>query len=266
MAHRDHRPERRYKNFIHNAKNRNLIVDLTYAEYKEITEGAACTFCGQDIISRGHGLDRIDNNQGYIISNVVPCCLYCNQLRSHLLTATETKKIVDFLKILRQTDDVWSNQRKQKQERKQRRKEDMAFKSISNSGVEFKKLTDLKVGEAVTGYLLGIEKSTKLENAQNMFMKIGDAKVGYGVVGNIKYLIADGKLTIGANTRITRLENIKIKGKQSSNFNVEQDTDDVYLTPGVNTLASATASSTTISEKIAAMKAGGGTSAVPSSK
>ncbi len=38
-----------------------------------------CHYCGSDISTIG--LDRIDNNKGYELSNVVPCCDRCNRMK-----------------------------------------------------------------------------------------------------------------------------------------------------------------------------------------
>jgi deferrochelatase/peroxidase EfeB len=31
-----------------------------------------------------NGLDRVDNNRGYVFSNVVSCCFKCNQMKGKL--------------------------------------------------------------------------------------------------------------------------------------------------------------------------------------
>lgn len=134
----------------------------------------------------------------------------------------------------------------------------MAFKTVGQGGITFKKLTELAVGDSVTGYLLGIDESTKIEGAQNLRLRVDGATVSYSVAGNIKYMIRDGELVIGQNTRITRLEDRKIKGKKASNFSVEQDADDVV--EGSTASASvASAAKTSIAEKIKGLKTNGNT-------
>jgi hypothetical protein len=135
----------------------------------------------------------------------------------------------------------------------------MAFKSVGNSGLTFKKLTDLETGESVTGYLLGIDESTKIEGAYNLRLRVDGTTISYSVAGNIKYMIKDGLLTIGQNTQITRLEDTKVKGKKASKFDVQQDAAD---TIAVNEAASSTASSSKpasssagITDKIKSLKA-----------
>lgn len=134
----------------------------------------------------------------------------------------------------------------------------MAFKSVGNSGLTFKKLTDLETGESVTGYLLGIDESTKIEGAYNLRLRVDGVTISYSVAGNIKYMIKDGLLSLGQNTQITRLEDTKIKGKKASKFDVQQDAAD---TIAVNEAASNAAptktasSSAGIADKIKSLKA-----------
>lgn len=35
------------------------------------------------VIGRYQGIDRVDNNKGYISGNIVPCCKYCNSFKSN---------------------------------------------------------------------------------------------------------------------------------------------------------------------------------------
>lgn len=71
-----------------NAKNKGYEFKLTSEEMIEIFQ-MNCFYCGSEpknVYSRpkmnGHfihnGIDRKDNNIGYIIENVVPCCTQCN--------------------------------------------------------------------------------------------------------------------------------------------------------------------------------------------
>ena len=82
------------------AKNRGLSWELTRAEYEEL-RSRPCFYCGGDLPPAGVGLDRKDSNEGYILSNVLPCCGPCNALRQDLLTIEETKKLVALLKQIR---------------------------------------------------------------------------------------------------------------------------------------------------------------------
>ncbi len=76
------------------AKQRNLIWDLTEEQFKELTS-SLCHYCGvlpkqktHVLTSNGeytyNGIDRIDNKQGYILENVVPCCGICNRMKMTL--------------------------------------------------------------------------------------------------------------------------------------------------------------------------------------
>jgi len=38
-----------------------------------------CFYCGQKNDTKG--LDRVDNNKGYLIENVVSCCQQCNLMK-----------------------------------------------------------------------------------------------------------------------------------------------------------------------------------------
>ena len=137
----------------------------------------------------------------------------------------------------------------------------MAFQNVNEQG-KFKKLTELAEGESLTGYFLGSKASTSIEGAVSLIMLIGDEKFFVSAAGNVKYMLADGKLTAGQNTRITRIEDRKVKGKKSTQFTVEQDPEDTVPGPfsvGTAPTTSKPAVSSSVADKIAAMKAGGAT-------
>lgn len=76
--------------------------NLTFEEYKDLIS-KPCTYCEKDISQeKGCGLDRLDNNMGYNINNVVPCCKACNSARNTHFTAEEwligVKAILEFRK------------------------------------------------------------------------------------------------------------------------------------------------------------------------
>ena len=82
------------KSYKRHAKDRSLKFELTEGQFSEITK-KDCHYCGAEpnnISKRkrsyGHyvynGIDRVDNNKGYILNNVVPCCKICNHYKSDL--------------------------------------------------------------------------------------------------------------------------------------------------------------------------------------
>ena len=72
-----------YKN---NAKKRKLKFNLTLKEFKSIISNN-CYYCNSPPITKVvrnridllyNGVDRVNNDKGYIKNNVVPCCTLCN--------------------------------------------------------------------------------------------------------------------------------------------------------------------------------------------
>ena len=88
-------PEQRYVKAKYDAKRRSSGAkefSLTYESYLDII-CRRCTYCNGDISQEaGSGLDRIDNEQGYIPGNVNPCCASCNRRRAKTMSAEEFKK------------------------------------------------------------------------------------------------------------------------------------------------------------------------------
>jgi len=69
---------------------------LTEEQYCSLIKNP-CHYCGQQLPSTGRGLDRIDNNLGYAINNVLPSCAQCNQTRNRFYTVEETKVMINAL-------------------------------------------------------------------------------------------------------------------------------------------------------------------------
>jgi len=75
-----------------NAQKRNLLWELSDEQVKDITS-KSCFYCdaepkneikahvGENGRYLYNGIDRLDNNAGYTINNVVPCCYRCNILK-----------------------------------------------------------------------------------------------------------------------------------------------------------------------------------------
>lgn len=81
------------KSYKYGAKKRNHDFLLTDDEFYKLVK-MNCHYCGCEpkSIYRGkeifgeyvyNGLDRIDNNKGYALDNVVPCCRECNFGKGH---------------------------------------------------------------------------------------------------------------------------------------------------------------------------------------
>lgn len=73
---------------------RNKYFELTLEDIKELVF-KECTYCGLKSSNRTlseskkykleyNGLDRVDSSIGYIRSNVVPCCTWCNKAKSSM--------------------------------------------------------------------------------------------------------------------------------------------------------------------------------------
>lgn len=73
------------------ARRRGIEWNLTEKQFADITQ-KDCYYCGakpNNMIKSIHcngdyiynGIDRVDNNKGYTINNVVPCCFKCNRAK-----------------------------------------------------------------------------------------------------------------------------------------------------------------------------------------
>lgn len=72
----------RYIELRGTSKHRHISFDLTFNQYTNIIKNP-CYYCGIEvIIKKGSGIDRVDNNIGYTISNSVSCCTWCNRMKS----------------------------------------------------------------------------------------------------------------------------------------------------------------------------------------
>jgi len=87
-----------YKSYKRGAKQRGLEFKLTKEEFLELATGN-CNYCGsfpnkfrkKRNINKGdipefyhNGVDRVDNEIGYYMSNCVSCCTNCNRMKRSL--------------------------------------------------------------------------------------------------------------------------------------------------------------------------------------
>ena len=64
-----------------NAYTRGILFTLSEADFERLII-QSCIYCGFHSASRLNGIDRIDNNKGYILSNCIPCCKMCNVIKN----------------------------------------------------------------------------------------------------------------------------------------------------------------------------------------
>ena len=68
----------RYSRYQYNAKKRGYLFNIKYDEFIKIIS-LQCNYCNED----GGGVDRVDNDIGYILNNCVPCCKTCNWMKTN---------------------------------------------------------------------------------------------------------------------------------------------------------------------------------------
>ncbi len=90
-----------YNTIIRHARKRGIDEILSYDEFVLLTEITECYYCNKPIIWIKYGagglkekrmmynLDRVDNNKGYSLNNVVVCCGECNRGKGNQYTQGE---------------------------------------------------------------------------------------------------------------------------------------------------------------------------------
>lgn len=68
-------PEYKFKKTIKDSIRRKRKFNLTFEEYMTFWQ-KPCSYCNNQIDTIG--LDRVDNNKGYQLDNIVSCCSNCN--------------------------------------------------------------------------------------------------------------------------------------------------------------------------------------------
>ena len=71
----------KYTHYKCSARGRNIIFLLTKDEFKSIWN-KPCFYCTSH--ENINGIDRIDNTQGYFLTNCTPCCVICNKMKGKL--------------------------------------------------------------------------------------------------------------------------------------------------------------------------------------
>jgi hypothetical protein len=82
------------------AARRNINWGLSESEFWQIVS-RSCTYCGFALPQVGSGIDRIDNNKGYVVNNCVPCCTECNKTKGTYFTYDEMLQIGNVIHIIK---------------------------------------------------------------------------------------------------------------------------------------------------------------------
>lgn len=82
-----------YRRYKYHAKNKNLKFELSKEQFRNLTS-KDCFYCNSkpntssNIHKKRHngvyvynGIDRKNNNKGYVKNNCVPCCEVCNRMK-----------------------------------------------------------------------------------------------------------------------------------------------------------------------------------------
>jgi len=78
----EHKTERAYSAYKRVAKLKQREFSLSLEEFKVFIFNS-CYYCGA-LPNPKNGIDRVDNNKGYVQGNMVSCCGTCNRLKLHL--------------------------------------------------------------------------------------------------------------------------------------------------------------------------------------
>jgi hypothetical protein len=88
-----HKLSQRFNQLKNRAKHRNIYFDLTLQNFEDINK-LSCHYCSGPLPRYGSGMDRIDNNKGYVVDNIIPCCTVCNLTRGDRWSVEETKAMI----------------------------------------------------------------------------------------------------------------------------------------------------------------------------
>jgi hypothetical protein len=79
-------PHAMYSLYKKSSKKRGLEFSVEKQDFIQMLS-QPCRYCGAEASenpSNRNGLDRVDNEIGYAVTNLVPCCFRCNQMKGKL--------------------------------------------------------------------------------------------------------------------------------------------------------------------------------------
>lgn len=96
-------PKGYYNKYKKWAKKRNHNFELTLEVFESYWQNN-CSYCGDKIDTIG--LDRVDNNLGYTLENIVPCCYVCNRMKQELSFNNWINKMKKILKKVKSEKNI----------------------------------------------------------------------------------------------------------------------------------------------------------------
>ncbi len=93
-------PSRRLAKVRFAATKRKIAFDISLEDFLVLIK-LPCFYCSGALPEAGGGLDRIDNEKGYMLGNVVPCCTRCNTMRNDKTTHVEMKAVIGLMILLK---------------------------------------------------------------------------------------------------------------------------------------------------------------------
>lgn len=108
MPYGEAQKRRLFKKYLFAAQYNKREFKITYEEFLQITQ-KDCYYCGDkpSTIAKGprgdyiyNGIDRINNNKGYLLDNIVPCCKICNIIKGRLNSDLFQKQVIKIAKHL----------------------------------------------------------------------------------------------------------------------------------------------------------------------
>lgn len=97
----------KYLRYKSGAKQRGISFELTSEEFGQFWQ-KPCHYCGDKISTIC--LDRVDNSKGYIMGNVVPCCVRHNRMKL-------TMSVEEFVEACKKVVEHFEGNVNQKQEK-----------------------------------------------------------------------------------------------------------------------------------------------------
>lgn len=90
-------PKNKYRRAKYDIMREGKAFHISKKQYIAIIT-KPCHYCCKNLEDEyGRNLDRINNNKGYYVDNVLSCCGNCNKTRSNLYTVEETKVMITAL-------------------------------------------------------------------------------------------------------------------------------------------------------------------------